>query len=179
MQEAEIKILGIDRGKVEATLLSLGAKKAFDDEIHALYYDDNAGSVGNRKGTLRLRREGKKAVLTYKSHIGDRGAKVREEMEVSVSNFDTARSILESLGFSAWLEMRKHRTSYTLGGAHFEFDKYRGEHGYIPEFLEIEGPDVKTVHDFAKLLGFSKKDCKPWDAVRLAKYYARRKEKIK
>jgi adenylate cyclase class 2 len=179
MQEAEIKILGIDRGKVEAKLLSLGAKKAFDDEIHALYYDDNAGSVGNRKGTLRLRREGKKAVLTYKSHIGDRGAKVREEMEVSVSNFDTARSILESLGFSAWLEMRKHRTSYTLGGAHFEFDKYRGEYGYIPEFLEIEGPDVKTVNDFAKLLGFSKKDCKPWDAVRLAKYYARRKEKKK
>jgi adenylate cyclase, class 2 len=178
MRETEIKILDIDRAEVEAKLLSLGAKKVFDGEIHALYYDDAFGSVGSRKATLRLRKEGGKAVLTCKNHVGDRGAKVREEMEVRVSNFDTARSILESLGFSVWLEMKKHRTSYKVHEAHFELDKYSGEYGYIPEFLEIEGPDVKTVHALALLLGFTRKDCKPWDAVRLAKHYARRKKFI-
>jgi adenylate cyclase class 2 len=172
MREAEIKILGITRAKVEAKLLSLGAKKVFDDEIHALYYDDAAGSIRDRKGVLRLRREGNRTVLTYKSHVGDVGAKVREEKEVRVSDFGAAKAILELLGFSVWLEMKKHRTSYTLRGGRFEFDKYSGEYGYIPEFLEIEGPDVKTVHDFAALLGFTGEDCKPWDAVRLAKHYA-------
>jgi adenylate cyclase class 2 len=178
MREAEIKILDIRKAEVEAKLRFLGAEKVFDGKIHALYYDDAAGSIRKRKGALRLRREGKKAVLTYKGHVGNAGAKVREENEVRVSNFDQARSILEALGFSVWLEMEKRRISYKLREAHFELDKYSGEYGYIPEFLEIEGPDVKTVHNLALLLGFTKKDCKPWDAVRLAKYYARRKKFI-
>ena len=176
MRETEIKILEIDREKVEKKLRALGARKVFDDEIHALYYDDSAGSVKKRKGALRLRREGNKAVLTYKSHVGDRGAKIRDEREVRVSDFDTTRSILESLGFSVWLEMKKHRTSYRLRGGHFEFDKYSGMYGYIPEFLEIEGPDLETVRSFARLLGFAAKDCKPWDSYRLAQYYSRRKK---
>ncbi|MDA8432123.1 MAG: class IV adenylate cyclase [Nitrospiraceae bacterium] len=177
MREAEVKILDIKRGEVESKLRSLGAKKVFDGEIHALYYDDAAGSVGKRKGALRLRREGKKAVLTYKGHVGDLGAKVREETEVRVSSFDQTRWIIEALGFSVWLEMKKHRTSYSLQNGRFEFDKYGGEYGYIPEFLEIEGPDVGTVHVLAGLLGFSKKDCRPWDAVQLAKHYAPRRRR--
>ncbi len=172
MHEAEIKILGIDRKSLEKKLRTLGAKRVFHDRIHALYYDDSAGSLKKRKCVLRLRREGVKAVLTYKGHVSDRGAKVLDERELLVSDFDAARSILESLGFSAWLEMEKHRTSYALRGAHFEFDKYGGEYGYIPEFLEIEGPDVKTVHAFARLLGFRRKDCRPWDAVQVAEFYA-------
>ncbi len=123
MRETEIKILEIDRDKVEKRLRTLGARKVFDGEIHALYYDDPAGSIRKRKGTLRLRKEGPKAVLTYKSHVGDRGAKIRDEKEVHVSDFGTARSILESLGFSPWLEMKKHRTSFRLRGCHFEFDR--------------------------------------------------------
>jgi predicted adenylyl cyclase CyaB len=174
MREAEVKILEIRRAEVESKLRCLGAEKVFDGEIHALYYDDAAGSVRRQKGALRLRREGKKAVLTYKGHVGDAGAKVREENEVRVSSFAQTRSILEALGFSVWLEMKKHRTSYTLQGGRFEFDKYGGEYGYIPEFLEIEGPDVETVHALAGLLGFSKKDCRPWDAVRLIRRYAGR-----
>ncbi len=174
MRETEIKILGIDRAKVEKRLRALGARKVFDGEIHALYYDDHAGSVRKQKGTLRLRKEGHRAVLTYKSHVGDRGAKIRDEKEVLVSDFGTARSILESLGFSVWLEMTKHRTSFRLRDCHFELDRYSGAHGYIPEFLEIEGPDVEAVHAFARLLGFEAKDCVPWDSYRLAKYYARK-----
>jgi predicted adenylyl cyclase CyaB len=149
MRETEIKILEIDRAEVERRLRALGARKVFDGEIHALYYDDAAGSVGNRKGALRLRKEGRKAVLTYKSHVGDSGAKVRDEREVLVSDFGTARAILESLGFSVWLEMKKHRTSYRLRGGHFEFDRYSGAYDYVPEFLEIEGPDVEAVRAFA------------------------------
>ncbi len=177
MREAEIKILGIDRKKIEGKLLSLGAKKIFDGEIHALYYDTPEGSVRANRGTFRLRREGVMSVLTFKAHVDSTEAKMREETEVTVSDFDAMRSILNSVGFSPWLEMEKHRTTYALPGVHFEFDRYTGEFGFIPEFLEIEGSDIGTVYESAAALGFSKKDCLPWDALQVAEFYSGRAKK--
>jgi adenylate cyclase class 2 len=175
--ETEIKILEIDRKKLEKKLRSLGAKKLFDDEIHALYYDTADRSIRRQKGTFRLRREGGISVLTFKAHVDNSAAKVREETEVTVSDFDAMRSILKSIGFSPWLEMKKHRTTYTLPGFHFEFDRYTGEFGFIPEFLEIEGPDTKAIYESAAALGFSKEDCRPWDALQVAEYYSARKKR--
>ncbi len=172
MYETEIKILDIDRRDLERKLISLGAKKIFDDEMHALYYDTPDHAVRRSRGTFRLRREGSLAVLTYKARVDDRVAKIREETEVRVSDFDTMRSILKSIGFYPWLEMKKHRTTYELGNVHFELDKYMDEFGFIPEFLEIEGPDSGTVYESAAALGFSEEDCRPWDAVQVAEYYS-------
>jgi len=172
MYETEIKILEIDRKKLEKKLSSLGAKKIFDDEIHALYYDNADCFIRRQRGTFRLRREGRISVLTFKAHIDNSAAKVREETEVTVLDFDAMRSILKSVGFSPWLEMKKHRTTYELPGFHFEFDRYTGEFGFIPEFLEIEGPDVEAIYESAAALGFSKEDCRPWDALQVAEYYS-------
>jgi predicted adenylyl cyclase CyaB len=173
MHETEIKILEIDRTKVEAALVSLGAKIVFDGVMHALYYDFADHSIGKKRGTLRLRKEGEKTLLTVKKHIDAEGAKVREEREVEVSDFNVMCDILESIGLSAWLEMMKHRTTYELAEMHFELDKYHGDYEYIPEFLEIEGTDIEKVLAYAELLGFSKQECRPWDAVELADYYSR------
>jgi predicted adenylyl cyclase CyaB len=136
MYEVEIKILEIDRLKTEGLLLAAGAKKIFDDRIHAVYYDFGDDSIREGGGTLRLRKEGGRAVLTFKRHVEDRNAKVREEQEVVVSDFLTTRFILEAIGLSTRIEMSKHRTTYELGGTHFEFDKYSDAYAYIPEFLE-------------------------------------------
>ncbi len=174
MYEMEIKILDIDRKRLEDKLISLGAKKIFDGEIHAIYYDDADNSVRRQKGTFRLRREGGISVLTFKAYIDSASAKVREETEVTVSDFDAMRSILKSTGFSPWLEMKKHRTTYALQGFHFEFDRHTDEFGFIPEFLEIEGPDIEAIYEWAAALGFSKEDCRPWDALQVAEYYSGR-----
>lgn len=167
-----MKILGIDREKTERLLVSLGALKVFDDDIHAIYYDSADNALQKNKDTLRLRREGPRTVLTFKRHIGDDRAKVREEKEVQVSDFGEMTAILSCLGYSSRLEMRKHRTTYELNGVHFELDRYHGEYGYIPEFLEIEGSDIDVIHHYAGLLGYRGEDCKPWDALELAAYYA-------
>ncbi len=174
MYEIEIKILDIDRKKVEENLVSLGAKKVFDGEIHALYYDSQGGSLREKKDTLRLRREGDRCVLTYKGYIQNSDAKVREEKEVEVSDFDKMRTILELSGFSVWLEMKKHRTSYEYEGAHFELDKYHGAYEYIPDFIEIEGRDIGVIYKYAELIGFRKEDCRPWDSLQVAEYYRTR-----
>jgi len=172
MREVEIKILEIDRPAAVSKLEALGARMVFDDEIHALYYD-TAGSTMRARGiALRLRREGRKAVLTVKRDLPDKEAKVREEQEVEVSDFSVMRQMLESLGLTVWLEMKKHRTSYALPGIHFEFDRYFDNYSHIPEFLEIEGPDIESICQYASLLGYTRQDCRPWDAVQVARHYA-------
>ena len=174
MHEVEIKILDIDRADIEKKLIALGAKKTFDGELRAIYYDSADHFIEKTGGTFRLRKEGERAVLTYKHHVSDHDAKVREEREVVVSDFDAMRGILESAGFSPWLEMRKTRTTYELGRLHLEFDRYLDAYDYIPEFLEIEGTDVAEVYRCAGMLGFRKEDCRPWDAVQVAEYYSKR-----
>jgi len=175
LHEVEIKILEIDRGKTEGMLIAAGAKRTFDGAIHAVYFDFGGSSLHEAGGTLRLRSEGDRNVLTFKKQVEDREAKVREEEEVDVSEFRAMRSILESIGLSAWLEMSKHRTTWQLGMTHFEFDKYHDAYEYIPEFLEIECTDVETAYREAEKLGFSRENCRPWDALQVADYYSGRR----
>jgi predicted adenylyl cyclase CyaB len=169
--EIEIKVLEINRADVEARLSALGAKMVFDGKIHALYYDLPDQRLKRSGLTLRLRMEGRRAVLTLKRDVSNAAAKEREELQTDIDDFTVMRQILETMGFSAWLVMKKHRTSYELPDAHVEIDRYQDDFSYIPEFLEIEGKDTHAVYRVAKALGFGSHDCKPWDAVELAAYY--------
>jgi len=169
--EIEVKVLEINRADVEARLNTLGAKKFFDGTIHALYYDLPGQHLKRSGLTLRIRMEGPRAVLTLKKDVPNAAAKEREELQTEISDFTVMRQILETMGFSAWLVMKKHRTSYLLRDAHVEIDRYEDDFSYIPEFLEIEGGDTLAVYRVAEALGFGTQDCKPWDAVELAAYY--------
>ncbi len=172
MIETEIKILGIDRKDVEEKLAALGAVKVFDDEMYALYYDFPGGTLGQAGLLLRLRKEGEKSVLTMKKNIESREAKIKEEHETEVSDFNSMKYLLETLGLKAWTAMKKRRTSYALKEVHFEIDVYQGEYGFIPQFLEIEGQDIETLYAYAALLGFGRDACKPWDIIQVAAYYS-------
>ena len=172
MKETEIKILGIDRVAIEKKLLSLGAKIVFDDQIHALYYDFPDNSIRSNCHTLRLRRAGEKSFITLKKDLEGTMAKIREEHEIEVSAFNEMKYLLETLGLKTWLEVKKHRTSFEFKGAHFEIDTHHDAYAYIPQFLEIEGPDIETIYAYAELLGFTKNDCKPWDILQVAAYYS-------
>jgi hypothetical protein len=68
--------------------------------------------------------------------------------------------------------MQKHRVSYTLEGARFDFDHYSGNYGFIPEFLEIEAENIDSIYKYAVLLGFKEKDCLPWSTTELIGHYA-------
>ena len=169
--EIEVKVLEINRADIEARLGTLGAKKVFDGTIHARYYDLPDRRLKRSGLMLRIRTEGRKAVLTLKADVPNAAAKEREELQTEISDVTVMRQILETMGFSSWLVMKKHRTTYELPDAHVEIDRYEDDFGYIPEFLEIEGRDTHAVYRVAEALGFGTHDCKPWDAVELAAYY--------
>lgn len=172
MLEVELKVLEIQRKTIEEKLISLGAKKVFDGEIHSLYYDYRDRTVQKIQGTFRLRKKGEQSLLTFKQFVENKEAKVRLEHEVEISDFHTARLILEAIDLSPWLDIKKHRTSYAYNNLHFEIDKYHGQFENIPEFLEVEGPDVRSVQKGLALLGFTEQHCRPWDTMQVIEYYS-------
>ena len=177
MQEIEVKILNVDRQRIEERLLSLGAEKVFDGHIENLFFDFKNRALAEAKNLVRLRKEDDKAVLTFKKFLGNKAAKTAEEYEVAVSDMENMKKILESLGLSMTEEMQKHRVSYRLSRTQFDIDKYEREYGYIPEFLEIEAESIDTIHKYAKLLGFTIDDCLPWSTKDLVKYYTMKTSK--
>ena len=174
MDEIEVKILDIDRKKVEKKLLVLGAKKTFDGEIYGIFYDFEDNSIRKAKDTMRLRKVGGKAFVTYKKFLENERAKIRREYETEVSDYESARLILESLGLKEWMTMKKLRTTYELPGVHFELDKHTDQYSYVPEFLEIEAKDVETLYEYVAVLGYNKADCRPWTIVEIAEYYSKK-----
>ena len=170
-EEVEVKILEIDRKSIEAKLLSLGARKTFEGVIYALMYDYPDERIRKNKDTMRLRKVGCRSFLTYKRYVKNDKAKIMQEHEVEVSDFEATRSILESLGLKVFDEIRKNRTTYELSGVHYELDTHLDKYAYIPEFIEIEAHDLETVYENAKLLGFSREQCMPWNLYDVVKHY--------
>jgi len=178
MKEIEVKIIEIDSRRVEENLANLGAAKTFDGAIETWFFDFQDGKLTQAGDLLRLRRIGDKTNLTFKKFVEGSSAKIRDEYEVSVSDFEKTCQILESLGLVSTLRMKKHRASYRLkGGVEVDVDKYGGEYSHIPELLEIEGKDVEAVHLHAKLLGFRPEECKSWTTFELIDYYSAEKAK--
>jgi len=175
MDEIEVKILNIDKEQIICKLVSLGANKIFDCTIEDFFFDFEDGSLTKRGDLLRLRMEGGRVALTFKRFTEKKDVKRMEEYEVALADLLTMRKILENLGMSVFNRMTKHRTSYELEGTHFEFDKYEGDHSYIPEFLEIESKDSQTIYEYARLLNLKLDDIKPWSVKDIADYYSWRK----
>jgi adenylate cyclase class 2 len=171
MNEVEVKILEVDREKVIDRLLKLGAKKIFDDIMHIVRYDTPDKKLEKEGKLLRLRTEGKKSVITVKETVSDEKAKVRNETEIQVPDFEDASKILEKIGFIKTFIMEKRRITYALEDAHFEFDKFLNGLEKVPELLEIEAEDTETVFKYVKLLGFKEKDALPWSTGKVLEHY--------
>ncbi|MCW3983820.1 MAG: class IV adenylate cyclase [Candidatus Bathyarchaeota archaeon] len=174
MQEIEVKILEVNRERIEKQLMAFGAQKLFGADIITLLLDTQNSQIRNRKDVLRLRKQNGNVELTYKKVRVNESVKVAEEYTVQVSDLEAALKILQAIGFSPTEKMEKHRISYAVGNVRFDIDKYSGEFGFIPEFLEIEGApnDIKK---YAEALGYQEKDCLPWSTDELINHYASKK----
>ena len=172
MKEVEVKILEIDRQRIEAKLRILEATKTLDDDVETLFFDFADNSIAKAKNLLRLRRIGNETELTFKKFVASDSAKIRVEYTVSVSDFEAANSILQSLGLVPILRMKKHRISYVMkNSVEVDIDEYTGQYSHIPALVEIEGPDIPTIHSQAKLLGFESEQCKSWTTFDLIDHY--------
>ena len=149
-EEIELKFLVRDLGEVKKRLLGLGA-----EEIHPrhfernLLFDDSSGSVKRRGGILRLRQSGDRAILTVKvpPESPSDEAKVRQEFQVEVSDFEEAKRLLKALGFEPWGGYEKYREEFRLGRTTVALDEMP-----FGDFVEIEG-DLDEIKAVAGSLG--------------------------
>jgi len=146
--ELEVKFYLSGRQKVEERLAGKASLRAprvhevnlrLDTPDHALLYTGRL---------LRLRQD-TRSRLTYKGPGSEQGgARLRQELEFTVSDFDTALHLFEALGYTVVLIYEKYRTTYELGEVEVVLDETP-----LGDFLEIEGPDGKSILQVANELG--------------------------
>ncbi|MCK4662967.1 MAG: class IV adenylate cyclase [Bacteroidales bacterium] len=171
MKETEIKILEINRKEIEKKLIDIGAKKVFEGDMTATFWDFKDNSLKKSKQIFRLRKEGEKTTLTFKKPVQDSSAKVSQEFEVKVSDFSKMLMILEALGFINILIMKKHRISYKFENINFEIDNYVDDFDFVPEFLEIESDNFDSIINILEKIGYSKDDYVKFSATELINHY--------
>jgi adenylate cyclase class 2 len=120
-------------------------------------FDRPDGSLRARGYGLRIRSARDTATgeqshtLTLKGPVAAGPFKSREELEVRISDADTAASMLQQLGFVRILCYQKRRESWRLEECRVELD----EPPHIGLFVEIEGPDEAAIRFVRDRLGLA------------------------
>jgi adenylate cyclase, class 2 len=123
-----------------------------------------AGRAKSKASDLKQR-----VVLTFKRPVdgeepvrkphGSGRYKVREELELEVSDGGTLTKIFDGLRLDGWFRYEKYRTTYKLGAAKTWGKELLVEVDETPvgTFVELEGP-AEAIDKAAEALGFSKRD---------------------
>lgn len=146
--EIEVKFLLNDRSGYEKRLRSIGASLVQPRTRELNYRFDTADhALSSTHQVLRLRQD-QKIILTYKGPaLPDKSVSVRREIELEVQDFQAAKDLLESLGYSVYVMYEKFRTVYTLNELEITVDEL--PYGV---FTEIEGGDAHLIERTAASL---------------------------
>lgn len=154
MQEIETKILEIDVEEVKQKLKALGAKEIQNTRLIVDWYCMKKALNGNHPWYLRVRKiSNGESEISWKSlekFVGN--TRQSEEINIDVSDFENAKSILEAIGLLHYAHQEKDRISFTLKDWNFDLDQYPK----MPAYLEIEGNSEEHVGEAIKLLNLEK-----------------------
>jgi len=117
-----------------------------------------------RNAVVRIRRTQNSTILTYKQRIKSTSdAKQQIEFETEVSDAESARSIVESIGLNPVLIYEKRRKKYRFRKVEVVFDTLP-----FGLFMEIEGP-ISAIAEVEMLLGIEDLEVEPETYPRLTK----------
>jgi adenylate cyclase class 2 len=132
--EIELKARIDGRKAIAERIIALGGMFVREVSQEDVYFKHPCYNFKEKDEALRLRREGSACMLTFKGSRFGSGAKMREELEVGVEDYETATTILERVGFEKAFVIRKNRLIYSLEGAEVSLDSVEG----LGEFVEVE-----------------------------------------
>jgi adenylate cyclase, class 2 len=159
-RELEVKFYISRRKELEEKILSMGGQLEAP-RVHEvnLRFDTPEQTLALSGKLLRLRMD-TRARLTYKGPGNiEGGARLREELEFTVSDFDTAKKLLEALGYQVQMMYEKYRTTYRLADLEIVLDEMP-----YGDFVEIEGENGESIQKVAVKLALD------WDSRILASY---------
>ena len=159
--EYEARILDIDKDKLIKRLKDLNAR--FVGEFNQKRYVYNIIPKADGKW-LRLRTNGKKTTLTYKS-VEKNSIDGTKELEIEVDNFEKTNSLLELAGIKNKGYQENNRVQYVLDDVEIDIDTWP----MIPTYVEIEGKSEESVLNIIKKLGINDKKITTLDVQSLYK----------
>jgi len=148
--EHEAKFILINSQEIRSKIVALEGHsdgRFFETNV---CYEDTKDSLIQKKSILRLRQD-RKAWLTYKSPPAEanREVKTMNEIEVSVSDFESMDQILIAIGFHQAQVYEKWRETFLLNDTQLCLDTMP-----FGDFLEIESTPER-VKSLAATLGLS------------------------
>lgn len=159
-QELEIKLYLSNLAAFQNQVEELGGQLV-EPRLHEinLRFDTPQGDLTRSAQVLRLRQD-TAARLTYKGPgetVG--GVHARREIEFTVSDYQSAQLLLETLGYQVSLMYEKFRTTYLMEDLQITLDEMP-----YGNFTEIEGSDPAAIRATVRRLGVN------WDARILESY---------
>lgn len=143
--EKKYRLTAKQRDEILLRLPQIGAKRSGEEfEENTLFSGDG---LDPQHSVLRLRRVGKRAILTYKERFPTRSdIKQQREDETAVADAEAMELILDALGFAPALVYEKRRETWKLGKTEIVIDELP-----FGLFMEIEG-DEQSIRDIESKL---------------------------
>ncbi len=151
--EAKLKVDSLT--EIEHKLTELSAE-FLTEQLQTDYFFDNVDTTLTKSDRcLRLRRhmagKGERYFLTYKGAKEKSNFKKRQEIEFEISNADSVHKLLSVLGYEQVLVIEKKRRLWRFGQCEVALDQLP----LLGYFVEIEGPDDKSITKVQNSLGLS------------------------
>ena len=159
--EYEVRVLEINKEEIQAKLEKLNAILVEDVFQRRYVYDFKPV---NPSKWIRLRTNGAKTTLTIKN-VESSNIDGTKEVEIEVSDFDTANEILKELGYNPRGVQENKRIKYDLNGVEVDIDTWPK----IPTYLEIEGTSEEEVYKTLELLDIPKEKATSLDVQNIYK----------
>ncbi len=139
--EVEVKFFVSDLAIMRQRLERVGAESVIPRVYELnIRFDTSDGGLLQRAELLRLRQD-TRVRLTFKGPAAadiTSEAKVREEIELEVADFDRMATILTRLGYAPVQTYEKYRQTYHWRGVEIVLDELP-----FGDFVELEGPEAE------------------------------------
>jgi adenylate cyclase class 2 len=150
--EFEAKFYPVDKEAYRKKLKSVGAKLMLPERKMRRIIVDSVTHPQLKCDYIRVRDEGGLVRLSAKIHAGLKGKlSDQKEADVTVSDFEKTRQIIEAMGFDFDIYQETLRETWNLDGAEVVIDTWPG----LEPYTEIESGSEADVRKVAEILGLS------------------------
>lgn len=147
--EIEAKFLSVDHDVVRQKLQSLGAQ--LEKPMYLMrrtLFDYPDGRIRKAlNGRLRVRNEGDKVTITFKTPRSDQYA---DEIETTVGSYGVMVELLTAIGLVSYSVQESKRETWRFKDVEVALDEWP----WAKPFIEIEGKQEAAIRDCAARLGF-------------------------
>ncbi|MTI49618.1 class IV adenylate cyclase [Sporosalibacterium faouarense] len=160
-KELEVKVLNIDKERIEERLQSIGAtllKK--EHQVNTIFDTEDRRIKKEENGYLRIReskdilKDKTEYIFTLKKNISKDELRENVEIETKIEDSKSLEEILKYLELSIKHRGTKERVSYTYENIRFDIDTW-DKATYPYPYLEIEVQEKKDLERAIKLLGLN------------------------